>query len=66
MNAYEGRGHVQPLSVSSVDDDADGTPSWRFEVDDLLKAASPWGSIVETETIAMDLLKVQTIRVHYL
>lgn len=58
-NADEGRGHLQPLSISSADDDADGTPSWRFELDDLLKAASPWGSVVETEIIAMDLLKVQ-------
>lgn len=35
----------------------DGTPSWRYEVDDLIKAASPWGSLVETEIIATDLLK---------
>lgn len=36
----------------------DGTPSWRYEVDDLIKAAGPWGSLVETEIIATDLLKV--------
>lgn len=37
----------------------DGAPSWRYEVDDLIKAASPWGSIVEAEIIASDLLKVR-------
>lgn len=42
------------LSLSS----RDGAPSWRYEVDDLIKAASPWGSIVEAEIIATDLLKV--------
>lgn len=36
-------------------------PSWRYEVDALIKAASPWGSIVETEIIATDLLKVRTV-----
>lgn len=42
------------LSLSS----RDGAPSWRYEVDDLIKAASPWGSIVEAEIIATDLFKV--------
>lgn len=42
------------LSLSS----RDGAPSWRYEVDDLIKAASPWGSSVEAEIIATDLLKV--------
>lgn len=41
------------LSLSS----RDGAPSWRYEVDDLIKAASPWGSSVEAEIIATDLLK---------
>lgn len=36
----------------------DAAPSWRYEVDDLIKAASPWGSLVEAEIIATDLLKV--------
>lgn len=31
------------------------TPPWRYELDDLIKAASPWGSLVEAETIATDL-----------
>ncbi|CAM9991287.1 unnamed protein product, partial [Hapterophycus canaliculatus] len=35
----------------------DRTPSWRYEVDDLIKAAGPWGSLVETEIIATDLVK---------
>lgn len=59
VDASGGRRGLQPLRVSSADADADGTPSWRFELDDLLKAASPWGSVVETEIIAMDLLKVK-------
>lgn len=42
------------LSLSS----RNGAPSWRYEVDDLIKAASPWGSIVEAEIIATDLFKV--------
>lgn len=45
---------LRGLSLSS----GNGTPSWRYEVDDLIKAASPWGSLVETEIIATDLLKV--------
>ncbi|CAM9779463.1 unnamed protein product [Ascophyllum nodosum] len=34
-----------------------GTPSWRYQVDDFFKAISPWGSSVEAEIIATDLLK---------
>lgn len=37
---------------------SNGTPTWRYEIDDLIKAASPWGSSVEAEIIATDLLKV--------
>ncbi|CAM9154438.1 unnamed protein product [Sphacelaria rigidula] len=33
------------------------TPTWRLELDNLIKAASPWGSPSETAIIAMDLLK---------
>lgn len=45
------------LSLSS--NGANGPPSWRYEIDDLIKAASPWrGSIVETEIILSDLVKV--------
>lgn len=34
-------------------------PSWRYQIDDLVKAISPWGSSVEAEIIATDLVKVQ-------
>ncbi|CAM9762268.1 unnamed protein product [Ectocarpus sp. 12 AP-2014] len=44
-------------SSSSSSSSSDKTPSWRLEVDDLVKAASPWGSLVETEIIATHLLK---------
>ncbi len=33
----------------------DTPPSWRYEVDDLIKAVSPWGSLVEAEIIGTDL-----------
>lgn len=33
-------------------------PSWRYQVDDFVKAISPWGSSVEAEIIATDLVKV--------
>lgn len=41
---------LSPLASSNTP-----TPPWRYELDDLIKAASPWGSFVEAEIIATDL-----------
>lgn len=50
----------QLLQRLSAADKASSTPSWRLEMDELIRAASPWGSAVETEILALDLLKVGT------
>lgn len=51
-------GRRQTSLSSRRSSSSDGPPSWRYEVDDLIKAASPWGSCVETEIIATDLGKI--------
>lgn len=42
-------------SEGSTSRSSGSTPPWRYELDDLIKAASPWGSVVEAEIIATDL-----------
>lgn len=44
---------LQPLSSSRE------TPSWRYQLDELFKSASPWGSASQAEILAVDLLKVR-------
>lgn len=51
--------HQQHHASRSGDQD---TPSWRYEVDDLIKAVSPWGSLVEAEIIGTDLGKFRVWR----
>lgn len=46
---------LSPLSGTRSGDS--GTPLWRYELDDLIKAASPWGSFVEAEFIATDICR---------
>lgn len=42
------------------------TLTWRLELDDLIKSASPWGSASEAEILAMDLLKVGILFLQFL
>lgn len=46
---------ARPQLASTRSSGEGSTPPWRYELDDLIKAASPWGSIVEAEIIATDL-----------
>lgn len=50
-----GQRRPTPQLSSTKSSGESSTPSWRYEMDDLVKAASPWGSLVEAEIIATDL-----------
>lgn len=50
-----GQRRPTPELSSTKSSGESSTPSWRYELDDLVKAASPWGSLIEAEIIATDL-----------